>query len=141
MIGSHDNTKKILGQWQTKLIEAGIQHRIILDDNAKPGDDNTTDKIRRIVKLAKIRNLSLEPLLSQTTTDQFDKILYLNDIVFNAKDAIGLLTTRDGDYDAVCVMVNIYIYRYFNKYRILLASNPEKLVANPHVTSFPCPRP
>ncbi|KAI7850164.1 cryptococcal mannosyltransferase 1-domain-containing protein [Circinella umbellata] len=102
--GSHDNTKKILGQWQTKLIEAGIQHRIILDDNAKPGDDNTTDKIRRIVKLAKIRNLSLEPLQSQTTTDQFDKILYLNDIVFNAKDAIRLLTTRDGDYDAVCGM-------------------------------------
>ena len=92
-----------------KLIEAGIQHRIVLDDNAIPGSDNTTDKIRRIVKLAKIRNLSLEPLHSQTT-DQFDKILYLNDIVFDAKDAIRLLTTRDGDYDAVCGMVNIYRY-------------------------------
>ncbi|KAI9244291.1 cryptococcal mannosyltransferase 1-domain-containing protein [Phascolomyces articulosus] len=102
--GSHDKTKEMLSDWQMKLIGTGIRHNIVIDDTNTVGSStNTTDHKRRIVKLAQIRNLSLKPLYSQTT-DKFDKILYLNDIVFDVKDAIRLLTTRNGDYDAVCGM-------------------------------------
>ncbi|KAI9491020.1 cryptococcal mannosyltransferase 1-domain-containing protein [Zychaea mexicana] len=102
--GSQDKTKELLGNWQVKLTDAGIQNKIVLDDaNSVSSRMNTTGKNRRITKLAEIRNLSLEPLHSQSA-GHFDKILYLNDIIFDVQDAIRLLTTRDGDYDAVCGM-------------------------------------
>ncbi|KAI8142379.1 cryptococcal mannosyltransferase 1-domain-containing protein [Fennellomyces sp. T-0311] len=97
--GSSDKTKDRLMQWDMKLIDIGVHHSIVLDEQTPIGS-RTND--RRIVKLASIRNLALAPLEKQTA--HYDKILYLNDIVFDVKDAIRLLTTRDGEYDAVCGM-------------------------------------
>ena len=68
-------------------------------------------ELRRIPYLARLRNLSLKPLFdleessaanATENNKAFDKILFLNDVVFTTADIRTLLATRDGDYAAAC---------------------------------------
>ncbi|KAL0094563.1 glycosyltransferase family 69 protein [Phycomyces blakesleeanus] len=94
--GSQDRTKSILEKYDQHLNLLQIPHRIVTSTVEK--DENA----RRIVALAGLRNYLLEPLLDQDPKP--DKILFLNDIIFKASDAIELLETYDGEYDAMCAM-------------------------------------
>lgn len=67
-----------------KFQETGLLHRIL-------GDEGTGDNWiyteqgwlpRRISYLAELRNMVLEPL-TRTTTTPFDKILFINDVIFS----------------------------------------------------------
>ena len=60
---------------------------------------------RRIPYLARLRNEALQPLYEQQAQGiMYDKILWLNDIVFTTPDAQRLLATRDGHYAAACAL-------------------------------------
>jgi len=114
--GSWDNSKAVLRELQTELKSIGVGHEIVLDKVthedviAQPATHTgwihtPRDKkeLRRIPYLSKLRNISLEPL--QSLAQQgifFDKVLFLNDVVFTIDDVLTLLGTNDGHYAATC---------------------------------------
>lgn len=94
LLGSEDETKSILKEWQQHLSRNNIAHKIVMEELT------SIKAVRRIPRLAKIRNEALKPLYSQP--EKFDRLLFLNDISFRAEDAIELLNTNEGNYDAAC---------------------------------------
>lgn len=116
--GSWDDSKGALRDLDRQLQEAGISRKITLDNTThfdeitrvpvedEPGWIRTPRgnlELRRIPYLAKLRNLAMEPLYDLKKAGlKFDKILFLNDVVFNNLDVRNLLSTRDGGYAAAC---------------------------------------
>ncbi|KAJ5836501.1 Mannosyltransferase 1 CMT1, partial [Penicillium robsamsonii] len=114
--GSYDNTKAALRELDWELERMRVPRNITLspvthqDELAAPargeGWIRTPDgkkQLRRIPYLARIRNLGLLPL--QDLARQgiiFEKILFLNDVVFTPNDVLRLLDTNDGEYGAAC---------------------------------------
>ncbi|KAL9589917.1 MAG: hypothetical protein Q9203_001272 [Teloschistes exilis] len=115
--GSWDDTKKLLLQLKSTLEDHHIQHQITIDDASHEQiiAQNTSSsgwlktsygrEMRRIPYLASVRNEALKPLASLAESGvMFDKIVYINDVVFSASDVINLLNTREGDYAAACAL-------------------------------------
>ncbi|KAJ5958670.1 uncharacterized protein N7479_005820 [Penicillium vulpinum] len=114
--GSYDNTKGALIELDGKLERMRVPRNITLspvtheDELAAPerGEGwirtpGGKKKLRRIPYLARIRNLSLLPLQDLAREGiMFDKILFLNDVVFTPNDVLELLDTNDGGYGAAC---------------------------------------
>ncbi|KAL2888562.1 glycosyltransferase family 69 protein [Ceratocystis lukuohia] len=114
--GSWDDTKDALGELEAKLERLGVARSITRSyvthkdeiEAAPVGDGwiNTPRnkrELRRIPFLAKLRNRTLRDL--ETLHKQgvhFDKILFLNDVVFTAEDALRLLDTNEGVFAAAC---------------------------------------
>ncbi|KAF7953705.1 uncharacterized protein EAE97_001104 [Botrytis byssoidea] len=123
--GSWDNTKSALRDLDMELGKLGVERSIeLLDTTHKdeveriPGPEEegwiqtnrARKELRRIPYLAKLRNRVMEKLkkLADRTDGQtgrsFDKILWLNDVIFTTEDVVTLLATRDGDYAAACAI-------------------------------------
>lgn len=114
--GSWDDSKGALSLLHSKLQTAGIRSKVILDPTTHIDEISRTPsergwvwtprdrmELRRIPYLAGLRNLVMEPLYEmQRQGEKFDKILFLNDVVFNSDDVRTLLATRGGDYAAAC---------------------------------------
>lgn len=97
--GSVDGTKNVLSELETSLATLNVEHDVRLDDEshasaiekslATPAGWVQTrygKELRRISFLADIRNRALEPLETLTKTGvEFDRILYLNDVVFSVR--------------------------------------------------------
>ena len=94
--GSWDDSKEVLKHLEGALIARGIPHRIILDDTTHADDISRSPaeegwiktprgqtELRRIPYLSRLRNKTLEPLAQLAVNGTtFDKVLFLNDIVF-----------------------------------------------------------
>ncbi|KAJ1331099.1 Cryptococcal mannosyltransferase 1 [Microdochium nivale] len=132
--GSQDKTKDVLRDLQARLDDRGVPNKVELgmtvwqqieeinnrpapDAPRKPGwiwwEEGKRWDLRRIPYLSRVRNQALEPLLSldQPASDsssssgkRYDKVLWLNDVVFDTQDLATLLATNDGDYAAACSM-------------------------------------
>jgi hypothetical protein len=127
--GSLDNTKEVLKMLDDVLGANNIPHITILDPtthadeiNVGPLDDRGTPRqgwiqttsvgtqwgkeLRRIPYLARLRNRALEPLFKfqDEQGQKFDKILFLNDVVFRPQDVLTLLATNQGSFSAACAM-------------------------------------
>ncbi|KAF3932150.1 hypothetical protein ABW20_dc0108129 [Dactylellina cionopaga] len=121
--GSWDETPAMLRELDQELGRMGVARRVLIEaithreqvaevvaqGNDKPGWVMTSrgkKELRRIPMLAKLRNRLLEPLeeLKKWGKGDFDRVLFLNDVVFTAQDVIRLLKTREGNYTAVCSM-------------------------------------
>ncbi|KAL8996567.1 MAG: hypothetical protein Q9169_003962 [Polycauliona sp. 2 TL-2023] len=114
--GSWDDSKGALRVLDEELGRRKVGRTIILDKTthqdeitATPGSQGWIDtargkkELRRIPYLSRLRNRSLEPLAELAEKGvKFDKILFLNDVVFDTKDVVALLNTRDGNYAAAC---------------------------------------
>ncbi|CAG8089530.1 unnamed protein product [Penicillium nalgiovense] len=114
--GSYDNTKDALRELDWELERMRVPRNITLspvtheDELAAPAEGEgwirTPDggkQLRRVPYLARIRNLSLLPLQDLARQGiTFDKILFLNDIVFTPNDVLKLLDTNGGEYAAAC---------------------------------------
>jgi Cryptococcal mannosyltransferase 1 len=113
--GSQDGTRKELQELDHRLKELGAGHGITMADvdedmrNMIPKDGpgwidvRGRRTLRRIPWLAELRNMNIEPLRATTGKNGlFDKVLFLNDVVFTSDDALELLSTRNGDYAAAC---------------------------------------
>jgi len=78
------------------------------------------ERVKRIEYLAKVRNQALRPLETSRTT--FDKLLYLNDVVFHPIDAAQLLfsthTVADGitEYRAACAVDFIMPFKFYDTF-------------------------
>ncbi|KAL8712055.1 MAG: hypothetical protein Q9225_007020 [Loekoesia sp. 1 TL-2023] len=115
--GSWDSTKSVLQRLKLTLEENSIHNQIIIDDtsheetirrNASSAGWLRTaygSEMRRIPYLADVRNEALKPLSTLTKSGvKFDKIVYINDVVFKAPDVMTLLNTRNGKYAAACAL-------------------------------------
>ena len=124
--GSQDDTKQGLAALKDQLDARRVPNTVTLGmsvweqldemwarpDPAGPRQEgwiwNQEDQLydlRRITYLARERNRAMEPmrvLQGQGTT--FDKVLWLNDVVFDTEDFVTLLHTRHGHYAAACSM-------------------------------------
>jgi hypothetical protein len=94
--GSWDDSKGALRELDQSLEQAGVRRRIILDETthedeikklpAENGWIQTSrgaKELRRVPYLARLRNLVLKPLQELAEAgEHFDKILFLNDVVF-----------------------------------------------------------
>lgn len=97
--GSWDSTKTLLAQLRQTLKDSDVRHQIIIDDTSheqiimKAQKDSTSEgwlqtaydkELRRISYLAGVRNEALRPLSTLNKSGvRFDKILYINDVVFS----------------------------------------------------------
>ncbi|KAJ6097645.1 hypothetical protein N7499_002019 [Penicillium canescens] len=114
--GSYDNTKGALRELDWELERLRIPRNVTLspvtheDEIAAPargeGWVNTVGggkQLRRVPYLARVRNLGLLPLYDLARQGiTFDKILFLNDVVFTPSDVFELLDTNGGEYGAAC---------------------------------------
>ncbi|KAE8146869.1 cryptococcal mannosyltransferase 1-domain-containing protein [Aspergillus avenaceus] len=113
--GSWDDSKGALRALDQQLAEHDIPRRIILDETTHrdeiskaPGKQGWIEtgrgvELRRIPYLAGLRNLVLQPLYELLGNGVvFDKVLFLNDVVFTTNDIRKLLATRGGQYAAAC---------------------------------------
>lgn len=81
--------------------------------------------IKRIAYLAEVRNRALAPLNepAQHNSSSFDKVLFINDVIFSARDAARLLFatnvqkgTGEAKYKAACAMDFINPFKYYDTY-------------------------
>lgn len=118
--GSWDDSKGALRELDAKLEELGVKKRIVLDPTthadeiAKPPAEEGwihtprvgegEKELRRIPYLARLRNEVMQPFyeLQGNGSEKFDKVLWLNDVVFTTQDVKNLLATRGGEYAAAC---------------------------------------
>ena len=116
--GSWDNTRGVLqAQVGAVLEERNIPHNIELGEDthdkvvneAQAGAPDviytTREKWepRRIPFLSKLRNKTLKDLLRLREEGKtFDKILFLNDVIFSTEDVLTLMDTNEGSYGAAC---------------------------------------
>lgn len=112
--GSYDNTKDALLSLDQTLGQLAVPRNITLSDVSHwddmqqaptgPGWIQTKrgkKELRRIPYLARLRNLSLEPLAQLADQDEyFDKVLFLNDVVFT----VGYAGSPISDLDARVLM-------------------------------------
>ncbi|EMC98548.1 glycosyltransferase family 69 protein [Baudoinia panamericana UAMH 10762] len=132
--GSIDDAKGALRELDEMLERNAIPHRVVLDESShkdevekvpeptgwvqmpesKAYHENWTEWFtltkgtwvpRRIPYLARLRNQAMQPLYELREAGQtFDKVLWLNDVVFNSYNVRKLLNTRSGDFAAACAL-------------------------------------
>ncbi|KAL0936455.1 polysaccharide export protein [Colletotrichum truncatum] len=126
--GSQDDTKDKLSALKEKLDAKGVQNTISLGKTVHEQLDEIHDRppasgltppppgwiwnakeghfdMRRITYLARERNRAMEPLKALGEKGvKFDKVIWLNDVVFETLEVAMLLGTRGGDFAAACGM-------------------------------------
>lgn len=116
--GSWDGTKDALRDLDDALGRAGVERKISTSNvthedevSAEPAGDGWVvtpqgaKELRRIPYLAGQRNVALQPLVDMAGQGvHFDKVLFVNDVVFQTDDALRLLGTNGGSYGAACSM-------------------------------------
>ncbi|EKG11785.1 hypothetical protein MPH_11281 [Macrophomina phaseolina MS6] len=116
---SLDNTKGALRDLGEALDRAGVPNTIVLDESTRADELRDADaggdgwittpagdkEKRRIPYLARLRNRALAPLHELDAQGQrFDRVLFLNDVVYTAHDILSLLRTNNGHYATACAL-------------------------------------
>ncbi|OMH85676.1 Alpha-1,3-mannosyltransferase CMT1 [Zancudomyces culisetae] len=109
--GSTDKTKEMLESFSARLEEYKVQHRLNMENSKRPENSH------RIEYLANVRNKALEPyyefserkrqrrMFSGDRSMEFDKIIFINDIMFCRNDILELiLQSNNNQADITCPM-------------------------------------
>lgn len=116
---SKDGTEKSLDKLSKKFTTYNIAHTIISGNNATQASHSFAksehvgiddDGNKRIAFLANVRNEAMRPLYENKaqinglnhSNVEFEKVLWLNDIVFDSDEIKELLQTNGGLYDGAC---------------------------------------
>jgi len=103
--GSWDKTKRELNKMATELENMGVPHRVEMSESTHKDEIENPNKgegwidtprgkreLRRIPFLAKLRNRTLQDLIDlQKKGQHFDKVLFLNDVVFTVCYILSVL--------------------------------------------------
>lgn len=102
-------------------------HSIVMEDHIDTSNiqsvqlpDGTT-RLKRIAYLAEVRNRALQPLDDDPDT-RYDKLLYLNDVLFDPVDAAQLLFSTNQGYDgrthyrAACAVDFINPFKFYDRF-------------------------
>lgn len=119
-----DEAKSALKRFET---EVRCQHSLIFE-NHLPLDNlshvtlpNGSKRVKRIAYLAEARNRALRPL-AEPSTKKYDKVLFLNDVVFDPVDAAQLLFSTHlndhgkADYFAACAVDFINPFKFYDTF-------------------------
>lgn len=116
--------EKELREWEAQV---SCDKSIVFEDHLDLESLSTvtvpggTKRIKRIEYLAEVRNRALRPL-EDNPERQYDKLLYLNDVIFNPVDVLRLLfstnVAEDGiaHYRAVCSVDFINPFKFYDTY-------------------------
>ncbi|KAE8322889.1 cryptococcal mannosyltransferase 1-domain-containing protein [Aspergillus sergii] len=139
--GSWDDSKGALRDLDLELDRLGVRRNLTLseithqDEISRPPSDGWIDtprgrkELRRIPYLARLRNLTLRPLEDLARNGiVFDKVLFLNDVVFTVDDVISLLNTNDGVYAAACSLDFSKPPRYYDTFALRDSNGDETLM-------------
>lgn len=100
--GSWDDSKEALRALDNDLEKKGVQRTVRLNETTHadelkvPATDGWVQtprgniELRRIPYLSKLRNLALEPLNYLAGGTKFDKVLFLNDVVFTVRTSVAV---------------------------------------------------
>lgn len=119
--GSWDDTEGALRELDVELTNAGVERNVELQDlshedmikqGPSPGGAGWIQtargkkEMRRIPYLAGLRNTVMEHLKEigqrEKNPRRFDRVLWLNDVVFQTSDVLALLATHNSSYAAAC---------------------------------------
>lgn len=119
--GSWDGTKGALRELDIQLRDAGVERNVELQDVSHeamikqgPGPEGSgwiqtsreKKEFRRIPYLAGLRNTVMEHMKEvgkrEENPRRFDRVLWLNDVVFQTSDILALLATHNSSYAAAC---------------------------------------
>ncbi|KAJ5573545.1 uncharacterized protein N7459_007972 [Penicillium hispanicum] len=141
--GSYDNTKGALMDLDVELERLGIPRTIVLspitheDEMAAPPGEGWImtsrgkPELRRIPYLSRTRNESLRPLEALAKQGiTFDKVLFLNDVVFTPNDVFELLDTNDGSYAAACSLDFSKPPNYYDTFALRDAGGHEAVMSS-----------
>ncbi|KLJ12013.1 hypothetical protein EMPG_12848 [Blastomyces silverae] len=101
------------GRWGENRMDINAVPHVTLADGS--------ERIKRIAYLAEARNRALRPL-DDPASDRFDKLLYLNDVVFDPIDALQLLFSTNMDasgiaqYRAACAVDFINPFKFYDTF-------------------------
>ena len=104
-------------QCNKKLV---YEEHMYLEDIPKVILPDGSERIKRIAYLAEVRNKALQPLEDSETT--YDKVLFLNDVVFDPIDAAQLLFSTNTDehgkasYFAACAIDFINPFKFYDTF-------------------------
>lgn len=110
--GSWDKTKRELNKMALALQNMGVPHRVDMSDTTHKDEIENPDKtegwidtsrgkreLRRIPYLAKLRNRTLRDLIDlQKKGQHFDKVLFINDVVFTVCHLLPLAHNFSHNY-------------------------------------------
>lgn len=119
--GSLDGAEGALWELDLELERLGVERNVEIREQTHADEVNRVPEegeegwvmtrrgkkeLRRIPYLAGLRNRAMEKLkdLAERSENKrrFDKILWLNDVIFNTQDVLTLLSTNHGHYSAAC---------------------------------------
>ncbi|KMQ81604.1 polysaccharide export protein, partial [Lasius niger] len=116
--GSWDDSKEMLADLDRELHRRGVPHRVDMSDVTHRDEMTKADsdkgegwvdtprnmrELRRIPYLARLRNKTIQDLLDLHDRGvAFDKVLFLNDVIFSTDDVLNLMDTNGGDFAAAC---------------------------------------
>ncbi|KAE8371617.1 glycosyltransferase family 69 protein [Aspergillus bertholletiae] len=139
--GSWDDTKGALRDLDHELDRLGVRRNLTLseithqDEISGPLGDGWIDtprgqkELRRIPYLARLRNLTLRPLEDLARNGiVFDKVLFLNDVIFTVDDVVSLLNTNDGVYAAACALDFSKPPHYYDTFALRDSNGDETLM-------------
>lgn len=119
-----DEAQKALRRFET---EVRCPHSLIFENHLPLNNishvtlPNGSKRIKRIAYLAEARNRALRPL-SEASAQKYDKVLYLNDVVFDPIDAAQLLFSThlnehgNADYLAACAVDFINPFKFYDTF-------------------------
>lgn len=121
--GSFDDAETALREFDAELEHMRVQRSIVIknithEDEVRRMPANGEEgwvwtprekfELRRIPYLAGLRNEVMSKLydLAEKKSGRmvFDKVVWLNDVIFTVQDVVTLIGTRDGDYSTVCAL-------------------------------------
>ncbi|KAF2815674.1 uncharacterized protein BDZ99DRAFT_541448 [Mytilinidion resinicola] len=130
--GSWDNSKGALQELDAQLAQLNVAHSIILEDTThedeisrvpSPGEagwiwtPREKKELRRIPYLANLRNKVMQETFKDTD-QHFDKVLWLNDVMFTTEDVVTLLSANAGEYAAACSLDFSKPPRYYDTFAL-----------------------
>ncbi|KAF2118219.1 polysaccharide export protein [Lophiotrema nucula] len=115
--GSWDDSKGALRELDAQLAQLDVPRSIVLESTTHADEMSRTpngtgwvwtsrgrQELRRVPYLANLRNRVMAEMAAESEAKgfRFDKVLWLNDVVFTTEDVLTLLSTYDGEYAAAC---------------------------------------
>lgn len=125
----YENDSGTEGQNALRILETQVpcNNSMVFEEHLDPSTLKTVTipggsiRIKRIEYLAEVRNRALHPLHARPDI-RYDKILYLNDVVFDPVDALQLLFSTNADesgvahYRAACAVDFINPFKFYDTF-------------------------
>ena len=97
-----------------------VAEHLPLEEIPRITTPNGEKRMKRIAFLSEVRNRALRPL--EAATIQFDKLLFINDVIFDPIEAVQLLLSTNVDsngrtqYGAVCAVDFINAFKFYDTF-------------------------